>query len=114
QTEGTDPTRVAAGDYSTLSSKCSGGWFCFFDGINYTWPRGQLSDCGWQDLQNFGWVDRTESVAQNLPDGWVEYQNHTFGGHENDEHLFYTDTLFDQDSDVSPYRNMADHVWYSC
>jgi hypothetical protein len=114
QTEGTDPTRVASDDNSILSSRCGRGWFCFFDGVNFTYPRGQLSDCGWQDLQDFGWSDRTESAAQNLAYGWVEYQNHTSGGHGNDVHLFHTDTLWDEDSNVAPYRNMADHVWRSC
>lgn len=49
-----------------------------------------------------------------MPDGWVLYTNHTVGGHENDETLFFTDTLWDEDSDVAPYRNMADHVDFSC
>lgn len=114
QTDGTDPTRAASGSYSMLSNRCTLGWFCFFDGVNFTYPRGQLSDCGFQDLQDFGWSDRTESVAQNLADDWVSYRNHTSGGHGNDVLLFWTDTLWDEDSDVSPYRNMADHVNRNC
>ncbi|WFF02974.1 hypothetical protein [Micromonospora sp. WMMD964] len=113
QVEGTDPNRVVSDDFSTLSTKCDRHWFCFFDGANYVYPRGQLSDCGWQDLNDFGWIDRTESVAQNLVVGWVQYLNHTTGGHENDVTLFWTDTNADQRSTV-PYPNMADHVRYNC
>lgn len=59
-------------------------------------------------MSQYGWHDRTESVAQNLR-GWVQYLNHTSGGHGNDVHLFFTDTLWTEISDVAPYRNMADH-----
>ncbi|MFY1623643.1 hypothetical protein ACN268_10585 [Micromonospora sp. WMMD735] len=121
QVEGTDPTRsapdVAADPTNSTalagSSKCSALWFCFFDGVNYTYPRGQLSDCGFQDLNSFGWVDRVESVAQNLLGGYVDYRNHTSGGHGNDEFLFFTDTLYTQHSTV-PYPNVADHVYNNC
>src|SRR5688572_20780788 len=42
---------------------CPWGWFCFYDQISYGYPRGKLSSCGWQDLANWGWQNRTESVS---------------------------------------------------
>lgn len=97
---------------------CTFNWYCFYDGTNYTYPRGRLSSCGWQDLFDFGWHDRTESVAQDRGPSiyWVQYLNHTSGGHGNDQNLFFTDgTSFSyQIADVAPYRNMADHAVKRC
>jgi hypothetical protein len=107
QQVGTDPTVQA-------SSDCTFAWYCFYDGINFTYPRGRFSDCGWQDMSAWGWHDRTESVAQNLLGTWIQYLNHTTGGHGNDVHLFFTDTLFEEIPDVAPYRNMADHGVRHC
>src|SRR5262245_36119693 len=47
----------------TAAPDCPSGWFCFYDGVNYGYPRGRLSDCGFQDLGWWGWRDRTESAA---------------------------------------------------
>jgi hypothetical protein len=65
-------------------------------------------------MSAWGWHDRTESVAQNLLATWIQYLNHTTGGHGNDVHLFFTGTLFEESSDVAPYRNMADHGMRYC
>ncbi|MFK3981847.1 hypothetical protein ACI2K4_15910 [Micromonospora sp. NPDC050397] len=93
---------------------CDLGWFCFYDGVNYTYPRGQLSDCGWQDLAAWGWHDRTESVHFNASSGSVAYLNHSGAGHAGDAHLFSSSTANRTDNDVSPWRNQADHVNRYC
>src|SRR6266511_3440126 len=54
---------------------CPTGWFCFYDYVNFGYPRGKLSDCGWQDLGNWGWRDRTESVHYNTASGSETFIN---------------------------------------
>ncbi|MEV4625406.1 hypothetical protein AB0J90_03850 [Micromonospora sp. NPDC049523] len=99
----------------TLASPdCTSGWFCFYDRINYGYPRGRLSSCGWQDLASWGWHDRTESVHFNISSGSVSYLNHTSAGHGGDPYLFSVSASARTDNDVSPYRNMADHVNRYC
>ncbi|MEV0570771.1 peptidase inhibitor family I36 protein [Dactylosporangium sp. NPDC050588] len=63
-------TRPAA---SLAGADCPSGWFCFYDKINFGYPRGRLSDCSWQDLGTWGWRNRTESVAYNLGSGYVTF-----------------------------------------
>jgi hypothetical protein len=104
---------VRSGD-SAESADCPGGWFCFYDGINFSYPRGRLSSCGWQDLAWYGWSDRTESVHYNLSSGSVWFINHVDPSHSADTSLFYVDTGVRTRYDVSPYRNMADHVYRYC
>src|SRR3954469_7012343 len=48
---------------SLSGADCPSGWFCFYDHTGFGYPRGRLSDCGWQDLGTWGWRNRTESVA---------------------------------------------------
>src|SRR4051794_7726359 len=31
---------------ATAVADCPSGWFCFYEGINYTYPRGKLAGCG--------------------------------------------------------------------
>lgn len=93
---------------------CPGGWFCFYDGINFIYPRGRLSSCGWQDLAWYGWSDRTESVHYNLSSGSVWFINHYGVNHSGDASLFYVDTGLRTRYDVTPYRNIADHVYRYC
>lgn len=94
---------------------CPSGWFCFYDDINFGYPRGKLSSCGWQDLAWWGWHDRTESVHYNMSSGSVWFINHASGTtHTNDVLLFQVSTAVRTDADVSPYRNMADHVYRDC
>ncbi|MBB5867193.1 hypothetical protein F4553_000572 [Allocatelliglobosispora scoriae] len=97
------------------TADCPSGWFCFYDGVNYTYPRGKLSDCGWQDLAWWGWHDRTESVHYNFSSGSVSYLNHrTQPDHSDDLFLFSVSSANKTDADVTPYRNMADHVYRNC
>jgi hypothetical protein len=98
------PNLAAAAD-------CPSGWFCFYDGINYRYPRGRLSDCGFQDLARWGWTNRTESVHYNMSSGSVTFYNHTSSG---DTPLFTISTTRRTDNDVSPYRNQADRVYRTC
>src|SRR5262245_46626817 len=94
---------------------CPGGWFCFYDGVNYVYPRGKLSSCGWQDLSFYGWHDRTESVHYNLSSGLVWFINHAPGvTHANDIRLFEVSSSMRTRADVFPFRNMADHVYRFC
>jgi hypothetical protein len=90
---------------------CPSGWFCFYDGINFGYPRGKLSDCGWQDLGWWGWRNRTESVHYNMSTGSVSFINETGS---IDTVLFSVDTVHRTISDVYPYRNMADYVYRYC
>jgi hypothetical protein len=100
------------------ASDCTAGWYCFYDGINFTYPRGRLSDCGWQDLFDFGWSDRTESVAQTSPGSiWVSYIGHegTTPDHSGDDVYFFTDSLNREIAAVPVgVRNAADHARKNC
>lgn len=93
---------------------CPAGWFCFYDGVNYGYPRGKLSSCGWQDLGFYGWSDRTESVHHNQAFGTVWFINHLSANHGSDVRLFFISTSVRARADVAPYRNMADHVYRFC
>ncbi|WP_327007694.1 peptidase inhibitor family I36 protein [Dactylosporangium sp. NBC_01737] len=64
---------VARPAASLAGADCPSGWFCFYDKINFGYPRGRLSDCSWQDLGSWGWRNRTESVAYNLGSGYVTF-----------------------------------------
>lgn len=102
-------TYAKPGVIQPLAADCPSGWFCFYDYTNYGYPRGRLSDVGWQDLATYGWHDRTESVHNNTSTA-VDFDNHTSGGHVNDVFLFCV-TGRGAISDVSPNRNRADHVF---
>jgi hypothetical protein len=99
----------AAGTYGTPD--CPAGWFCFYDNINFGYPRGKLSDCGWQDLGWWGWRNRTESVHYNLSTGSVVFINETGA---TDTALFTVSTTRRTIADVSPNRNRADYVFRYC
>ncbi|WP_344053944.1 peptidase inhibitor family I36 protein, partial [Planotetraspora silvatica] len=51
---------------------CPSGWFCFYENINFGYPRGKLSSCGRQDLATWGWRDRISSV-DNSTTSSVDY-----------------------------------------
>jgi hypothetical protein len=86
---------------------CPSGWFCFYDRTYYGYPRGRLSDCGWQDLAQWGWEFRTESVHYNMGSGSVRF--HYYG-----TELFRASTGNRTLPDVSPYRNWANLVRRVC
>jgi hypothetical protein len=97
------------------TADCPRGWFCFYEYTGFRHPRGQLSDCGWQDLARWGWQNRTASVHYNMPTGYVVFYNHAGGtSHTADAAIFSLDTGYRADSDVAPYRDIADHVRRFC
>jgi len=93
---------------------CPWGWFCFYDFINYGYPRGKLSDCGWQDLAQWGWSNRTESAHYNMASGSVAFINHSGQNHAFDVSVFGVGTSEPNLADTYPYRNTADHVQRYC
>jgi len=100
---------------TSVGADCPAGWYCFYDHVNYGYPRGRLSSCGWQDLAWWGWSDRTESAHYNLATGSVTFINHgRYADHSDDTTLFRIGASDRYRSDVAPYRNMADHVYRYC
>lgn len=103
-----------AGASTLVTADCPWNWFCFYDNLDFGYPRGKLSDCGWQDLYWWGWQDRTESAYYNMPSGSVAFIDHAGGtGHSNDPTLFTLSTSKRSLAQV-PYPNRADHVNRSC
>lgn len=41
---------------------CPAGWYCFWDGYDFTGNRGKLSACGAQGLSKWNWQNRIKSV----------------------------------------------------
>ena len=95
---------------------CESGWFCFYDNTYWGYPRGKLSDCGWQDLARWGWHDRTESVDNSTGSSIQYIQHRDYGnpanGHSYDYTLFWNDPW--AAISTVPYRNQADHVRRWC
>jgi hypothetical protein len=91
---------------------CPAGWFCFYDRVNYGYPRGQLSDCGWQDLAPYGWHNRTDSVHVNSV-GTVAFITHSGTGHGGDATAFTVKGV-GANPDVGANRNRVDHVYRFC
>ena len=90
---------------------CPAGWFCFYEYTGFGYPRGQLSSCGWQDLAWWGWNDRVESVHSNQTRGKVTFLNHGLSPTHSDDVALFSITPGQARADVSPYRNIADHVY---
>src|SRR5262245_38028612 len=107
---------VVRTDNTSVGADCPSGWFCFYDRVNYGYPRGKLSSCGWQDLATWVWNDRTESAHYNLSTGSVSFINHgTRPDHGDDKVLFSVGATNRYLSDVgSANRNKADHVYRFC
>ncbi|MEJ3750775.1 peptidase inhibitor family I36 protein [Actinomycetes bacterium KLBMP 9797] len=92
------------------TADCPSGWFCFYESPNFTYPRGRLSDTGWQDLNWWGWRNRTESVHSNTS-CTVYFLGETGA---TDTVLFSVAPGRRTRSDVAPYRNQADYVYRQC
>lgn len=99
---------------ASLTPDCPSGWFCLYDRVNYSYPRARFQSCGWQDLYNWGWHDRTESVHYNMSTGWVSFINHGGDNHSGDVQIFSISTGKRGIFDVAPYRNGADHIERYC
>jgi hypothetical protein len=93
------------------SPDCPRGWFCFYDYVNYGYPRGKLSDCGKQDLGTWGWRNRTESVHHNQSSGSVVFID-LRGGLEY--YMFSVSPSKRTIGDVYGFRNLADLVLRFC
>lgn len=93
------------------AADCPTGWYCFYDGPNYTYPRGRLSSCGFQNLGTYGWRDRTESVHYNVSTGSVTFINETGS---TDTNLFTASTTNRRLPTVTPHGNRADYTFRSC
>jgi hypothetical protein len=97
------------------AADCPSGSFCYYDGINFNYPRVRTSTCAWQDLAWSGWHDRVESVHFNKSSGAVAFLNHgAVPSHSSDRVLFTVSTSVRVRADVNPYRNMADHIQPTC
>ncbi len=95
-------------DVGTLAAPdCPSGFFCFYDGVNYTYPRGKLSGCGWQDLGTWGWRNRVASVDYDMREGTVGFLNEAGS---SDTLLFSVGTSRRSIPDVYPNRDKADYV----
>jgi hypothetical protein len=90
---------------------CPSGWYCFYDGVNYTYPRGRLSDCGFQRLSTWSWQNRVESAHYNLATGSVVFIDETGS---TDTTLFTIGVSRRTVADVGSARNRADYVFRYC
>jgi Peptidase inhibitor family I36 len=97
--------------HTAAAPDCPANWYCFYDGTNYTYPRGKLSDCGAQDLGTWGWRNRTASVHYRMSTGSVTFINEAGS---TDTSLFTASTSRRTIPDVAPYRDMADYVYRTC
>jgi hypothetical protein len=86
---------------------CPSGWFCFYDRVNYGYPRGRLSSCGTQDLGTWGWQYRTDSAHYNMSSGTATF-------FYSSTRIFAIGVNARTAPDVTPYRNWADRVTRSC
>lgn len=93
------------------SADCPSGWFCFYDGVNFGYPRGRLSSCGFQDLGTWGWRNRTESAHYNASSGSASFINESGS---TDTTLFQISPSRRQLATVSPHGNKADYVYRYC
>jgi hypothetical protein len=97
----------SSGSFTTAAAAdCPVGWFCFYDGANFGYPRGKLSDCGWQDLANWGWQDRTSSVHNNRGPR-VDYINFF-------DVFLFANTNGQAIASLGSNNNKADHVRLYC
>jgi hypothetical protein len=97
--------------FTAAAPDCPSNWFCFYDGPNYTYPRGKLSDCGAQDLGTWGWRNRVASVHYRMSTGSVTFINETGS---TDTPLFTASTTRRTIADVAPNRDKADYVYRTC
>ncbi|MCW2881526.1 MAG: hypothetical protein JWQ95_5626 [Sphaerisporangium sp.] len=98
---------------------CPSGWYCFYDGKSFGYPRGKLSSCGWQDLANWGWNDRTTSVHNNTRWQVAYYEHDDLGnpayGHQYDYSLWSSGPYSTWSYVGDRNNNRADHTeLFSC
>jgi hypothetical protein len=108
---GTFIVTVSPATGTRATADCPSGWFCFYDGVNFGYPRGRLSSCGFQDLGAWGWRNRTESVHYNAASGSASFINESGS---TDTTLFQASSSRRQLATVSPNGNKADYVYRYC
>lgn len=99
---------------AAATADCPAGWYCFYEGTNYTYPRGKLSSCGWQDLTQHSWGNRIESAYYDLLNGRVTFYDRKTSDPDDDAALFTISVTTRGDPDTSPGRNKADYVYRTC
>jgi hypothetical protein len=106
---------VGTSSPNSRASDCPAGWFCFYAGLYFDYPRGRLSGCGWQDLHDWGWNDRISSVAYNMSSGSATfYQHERSPSHTGDTPLFTVGVNHRSIADVGSASLKADHVFRQC
>jgi hypothetical protein len=55
-------TYALPGARTLAAPDCPRGWFCFYENLNFGYPRGRLSSCYEQYLGDYGWNNRVSSV----------------------------------------------------
>jgi len=101
-------TFARSGGATTLATAdCPSGWYCFYDGVNYTYPRGRLSDCGYQDLGTWGWRNRVDSAYYNLSRGSTAFV-------ENSGLVLFVVSTVVRGLPKVAYPNQADYVMRTC
>jgi hypothetical protein len=82
---------------------CPSGWYCFWDGYNYTGNRGRLSSCGEQALAPYGWANRIKSVY-NLSPNTVRFRDYATGAWEEFPSGSYDNAYFPLIHDAADRR----------
>lgn len=80
--------------------RCTAGWYCFWDGYNYTGNRGRLSACGEQGLAQYGWANRIKSVY-NPTQHTVRFRDYATGVWEDFPPGSYDNVYFPQIHDAA-------------
>jgi hypothetical protein len=99
---------------AAATADCPAGWYCFYDGTNYGFPRGRLSSCGWQDLVPYSWANRVASAYYDMSSGRVTFYDRRTSDPGDDAALFTVSVATRGDPDTSPSRDKADYVYRTC
>jgi hypothetical protein len=86
---------------------CPSGWYCFYDGVDFGYPRGKLSSCGTQNLATWDWQYRAESAHYALSRGYTDF-------YYNGTSLFRVGVDKPAIANVGSYRNWANIVKRTC
>lgn len=106
--------RPAGVTVNVIIGDCPTGKFCFYDKPDYGYPRGALADCAWQDLNWYGWSDRTESAYFNKASGQIQFLDHAGGTSHTGDPVLWTLTVKQRGLATVPYPNRADHTQGTC
>jgi hypothetical protein len=105
-------TYAKPGAARALAPDCPSNWQCFYDRVDFGYPRGKLSDPIWEDLSQYGWHDRAESLHNNTNGYAVLYQNHRAGRTDhNDDHYVTCLPSSSWMPNLVGDRNKIDHTY---